>query len=180
MSKVLAKRYAKALVESIKEKGEDFEKALEELKLIKEFLQKNPKLYRFLRQPVIPRDDKVQMGKAFLDDLKISERIRNFLLLLIEKERIPLLDAIMDESRYIMDEVLGQVRGKVKSARPLTEEEIKDLRKSFEEVIGKKVVLEVEVDPSLIGGVVTLLEGIAFDGSVKGNLEQIKEKLMEG
>lgn len=179
MSRALAKRYAKALVDNLKERGEDFEEVLEELKKARAFLRERPHLCRFLSQPVVPRRERLEMGKALLDDLKLSRRAENFVLILIEKERITLLDAIIEEFRHLADEALGQVRGRVKTARPLMKSELELLSKSFEDVMGKKVVLEVDVDPSIIGGVVTLLEGVAFDGSIRGNLEQIKEKLME-
>ena len=180
MSRALARRYAKALVESLLEHKEDFEDALVQLRKVYDTLKANPKLYRYLSQPVVPRRDRLEMGKLLVEDLGLSPRLRNFVLILVEKERIPLLEAIIEEFRKLADEALGQVRGKVKTARPLTSEDIEALSKSFQDLVGKKVVLEVEEDPSIIGGVVTLLGGVVFDGSIKGNLEQIREKLIEG
>ncbi len=180
MSKALATRYAKALIDSLKEHKEDFERAYEELKKVAQILRDNPRLFRYLSQPVVPRGDRLEMGKALVDDLGLSPRLRNFLLVLIEKGRIPLLNLIVEEFRKLADEALNQVRGIVRTAMPLTHRDLELLSKSFQEVVGKKVVLEVEEDPTIIGGVVTLIRGVVFDGSVKGNLEQIKEKLIEG
>jgi len=180
MSRALAKRYAKALVENLLEHKEDFEEALAQLRGVLETLKANPKLYRYLSQPVVPRKDRLEMGRLLVEDLGLSNRIRNFVLILVEKERIPLLESIVEEFRKLSDEALGQVRGRVRTARPLSSKDIEVLSKSFQDLVGKKVVLEVEEDPSIIGGVVTLLGGVVFDGSIRGNLEQIREKLIEG
>ncbi len=180
MSRALARRYAKALVENLMEHKEDFEDALAQLRRVSDILRANPKLYRYLSQPVVPRRNRLEMGKILVGDLGLSPRIKNFVLVLVEKERVPLLDIIVEEFRKLADEALGQVRGKVRTARPLSSKELEVLSKSFQDLVGKKVVLEVEEDPSIIGGVVTLLGGVVFDGSIKGNLEQIREKLIEG
>jgi F-type H+-transporting ATPase subunit delta len=178
MSKALAKRYAKALVASLKE--EEFEEALEQLKSVGGTLEANPKLYRYLSQMVVPKRDRVELAKILTDDLGFSPKIKNFFLILVEKERIPLLDTIIEEFRRLTDDVLGQVRGKVRAPSPLSNEELDMLSRGFQELTGKRVVLDVEEDPSIIGGVVTLLRGVVFDGSIKGSLEQIREKLIEG
>ncbi len=180
MSRALARRYAKALVENLMEHKEDFEEALDQLKKVLDVLKANPKLYRYLSQPVVPRKDRLEMGRLLVEDLGLSPRIKNFILILVEKERVPLLETVIEEFRKLADEALGQVRGRVRTARPLSSEDIEALSKSFQELVGKKVVLEVEEDPSIIGGVVTLLGGVVFDGSIRGNLEQIREKLIEG
>jgi len=180
MSKALATRYAKALVENLKEHKGDFEEACNELKKVAQTLEADPRLFRYLSQPVVPRRDRLEMGKILVEDLGLSTPLRNFILILIEKERIGFLDMIIEEFRKLADEVLGQVRGRIRTARPLTSQDLARLSRSFRELVGKKVVLEVEEDPSIIGGVVTLLGGVVFDGSIKGNLEQIREKLIEG
>jgi len=180
MSKALATRYAKALLENLKEHKRDFERAYSELKKIAQALEANPLLFRYLSQPVVPRKDRLEMGKVLAEDLGLSTPLRNFILILIEKERIGFLKLIIEEFRRLADEALGQVRGKVRTARPLTSQDLSRLSRSFQELVGRKVVLEVEEDPSIIGGVVTLLGGVVFDGSIRGNLERIKEKLIEG
>jgi F-type H+-transporting ATPase subunit delta len=180
MSKALATRYAKALVENLKEHKGDFEKAYNELKKVVQALGADPRLFRYLSQPVVPRRDRLEMGKVLVEDLGLSPPLRNFVLILIEKERVAFLDMIIEEFRKLVDEVLGQVRGRVRTARPLTSQDLALLSRSFQELVGKKVVLEVEEEPSIIGGVVALVGGVVFDGSVKGNLEQIREKLIEG
>jgi len=180
MSRALARRYAKALVENLMEHKKDFEEALAQLRKFLDVLKANPRLYRYLSQPVVPRRERLEMGRILVEDLGLSPRIRNFVLILVEKERVPLLEIIVEEFRKLADEALGQVRGRVRTARPLSSRDLEALSKGFQDLVGKKVVLEVEEDPSIIGGVVTLLGGVVFDGSIKGNLEQIREKLIEG
>jgi len=180
MSKALATRYAKALLENLKEHKRDFEEACNELKKVTQALEANPRLFRYLSQPVVPRRDRLEVGKILVEDLGLSTPLRNFILILIEKGRIGFLDVIIEEFRKLADEALGQVRGKIRTARPLTSQDLSRLSRSFQELVGRKVVLEVEEDPSIIGGVVTLLGSVVFDGSIRGNLEHIREKLIEG
>lgn len=177
--RILAKRYAKALALLCKDKGYDFEEVYRLLKEFSASLLQDEVFYRYLSSPTTSQRERLEAAKEYVSKLDLPEYLKNFFLLLVEKNRVPVLPLIVSCFREIVDEMLGQVRGVLKVAAPISDKEKKELEEIFAERVGKRVVLEVEEDPALIGGAVAYIGGMVFDGSVKGNLLSIKEKLIE-
>ena len=80
----------------------------------------------------------------------------------------------------LVDNMAGRARVHVTTAHDLPEEKIEELKVALEELVQKKVLMEVKQDPSLIGGVVTKIGGTVYDGSIKTHLENFKELLTKG
>ncbi len=177
--RVVAKRYAKALAVYCKEKGISLDEAYEALRSFTDTLMQDAAFYRFLTTPVTSVKEKIEAAKEYVGSLDLPDYLKNFFLLVVEKGRVPVLPLVVQEFRAIADELLGQVRGVLRVAAPISEEEKEALEAVFSERMGKRVVLELEEDPSIIGGAVAHIGGMVFDGSIKGNLELIKEKLVE-
>jgi F-type H+-transporting ATPase subunit delta len=76
------------------------------------------------------------------------------------------------------DDKLGRVRAIVKSAKPLDIASETEVRKALERRTGKKVLMSIVVDPSLIGGVIAQVAGLELDGSVSSRLYAIKQRLL--
>lgn len=177
--RALAKRYAKALALYCVEKGVNLDEAYSYLLSLDALFKENRKLFEYLVVPIVPLRDKMEAAREFISKIDVPEYIKNFFLLVVEKNRLKFFSLIVEEFRDIADEFMGQVRGKLKVASPISDEELGELRKALTERLNKKVVLEVEEDPSIIGGAVADIKGMVFDGSILGGLKQIKEKLVE-
>ena len=177
--RTVAKRYAKALAMFCKEKGYDYDEVYTKLKELSNALLSDVEFYKLLTVPVVSQREKLEAAKEYISKVDVPDYIKNFFLLLVEKGRLSALPFIVDEFRAIADELMGQVRGVLKVAVEISPEEKAQLESVFSEKLGKKVVLEVEEDPSIIGGAVAHIGGVVFDGSIIGNLEIIKEKLVE-
>jgi len=106
--------------------------------------------------------------------------VTSFVLLLIEKRRLGYFREIVTGYDQLADEVAGRTRARVLSAVPLPESSVRTIQARLESMTRKKVIVTVQSDPSLIGGVVTQIGDLIYDGSVRTQLASITETLMKG
>jgi F-type H+-transporting ATPase subunit delta len=178
-NQVIAKRYSKALFNLAKEAGaiEEYRAELDGfIKLLKDV----PDLENALRNPLYPEGVKQSLFQNVAAQLQLSPIIKSFLNLLVEKKRIQNLPEIADYYGRLIDENSNISRAKVKAAVKLDAAEIDEIASALQKKIGKKIVIEFEQDPSLIGGVFAQIGDFVLDGSVKRQLINFKESLKRG
>ncbi|MFN3921073.1 MAG: ATP synthase F1 subunit delta [Caldimicrobium sp.] len=175
----IALKYAKGLFIAAKElnKVEEFGKELRELMKV---LKENPEVLQVLQNPVYPPDIKMEILQELVRFYKVSSELERFLVLLVERRRIQYIEEIVLMYQTLLDEELGVARGEVISAFALSEEEKKVLEEALKEVLKKEVILEVKVDPEIIGGVKVKIGDYIWDGSLKSQLEKFKEIIIKG
>jgi F-type H+-transporting ATPase subunit delta len=114
---------------------------------------------------------------------KIAERlgasrvVRNFLFVLIDHRRVPMLSEIIEAFITRLDERLGFARAEVRAARQIDDSQRAALVAQLERLTGKQVRLQFTVDESLIGGVVARVGSTVYDGSVRGRLETLGRRM---
>ncbi len=172
---LLAKRYAKGLLEAGKE-----ENVLEEIyngiKLIAEKLTSD--VINFLSAPPVPLNEKFEIINTFAQNLNLHKFLTRTLLILAEKGRAKLIPQICSSFvEYYMEEK-GYIPVEVKVARELKEEEINLIRKGMEEFTKKNVFLNISIDPEIIGGVIIKIGDMVIDNSILRRLEDIKFSLL--
>jgi F-type H+-transporting ATPase subunit delta len=175
----IARRYAKALVQ-LGAESNSVEEYNAELTRINDTLDSNRNLLALFGNPAYGADAKREILRDVAAKLAISPMIGNFLLLLLDRNRITCLPQIAASYAKLADELSGVVRPVVTSGMPLADQQIADIKGALEKSTGKKVALTVQVDPSLIGGVVTKIGDRVFDGSVKTQLDRIQDILQKG
>ena len=174
----LAHKYAAAIFEIAQE-----EKKLDaygrELEKVKRELFSVSGVREYFADPRIePEAKKKLVQKAFKGEL--SAVVYNFLMLLVDKRRIALLDVIEDEFRSMAYKAQGIVIADVTTAMGIGDGQQKELRMKLAEVTGRKVRLRLHEDKSLIGGIVVKIGDRRIDGSVKGRLAALTRDLMRG
>ena len=179
MKEIVAKRYAKALVR-IGQEDEQYEQYGRELLSFGEVLEASVELQAVMENPIYDKEQKKALFHALNAGLKLSPVLTHFILLLIDKRRLGYFMEIMTCYDRLADEVAGRVRARVASAVPLPEPAIQAIRKRLESMTGKTVIVTVQEDPGLIGGVVTQIGDIIYDGSIRTQLAGITETLMKG
>ena len=176
---VIAKRYSRALFNLAAE-----EKAIEqygaELDGFITVLKELPDLGNALRNPLYPKATKKTLFQSVASSLEFSPVMKSFLNLLIEKGRIQNLPDIGDYYHRLIDEYSNIARAKVKAAVELNEKDLGDIAATLEKKVGKKIVVEFERDPSLLGGVFAQIGDFVLDGSVRRQLLNFKESLKRG
>lgn len=118
----------------------------------------------------------VQVAKG----LQLSPLSIHFLSLLLERDRLTFLPSIVSRYHRLLDEAKGRVEAQVVAIGRLEEVMLEGLRQVLQRISGKKVVLHQETDPGLIGGALIQLEGKIYDGSVRTQLERMRECVGRG
>ena len=174
---VAATRYARALMDVLYPEKADA--GLEQLQRFVSLLNDQPDARRFLENPTIPGERRKALVKEVRAALGFDQRVGNFIAILIDKNRLPLLDKIIDAYQKQLDDRLGIARAVVTAAHPLDPLQQKELELKLEALTGKQVRMEMAVDRSLIGGVVAQVGSTIYDGSVRTQLEALRSRLME-
>ncbi len=178
ISQSIAKRYAKGLF-GVGEKNGKYREYLADLDRILAFLDKEERLKRILVFPVV----EVQKRKELLSDvmkiLDVPAPLANIFTMLIEKNRMNYIHLIRDQYLDLVDEKEGRVKGTVFSAFPLENDTKKRIEAELSAKLSRDVVLSAREDKSLIGGVKVLIGGTIIDGSIKHQLETLKENILK-
>jgi len=175
----IARRYAKALLLIGKEDGgaEDYRA---ELSSISNLINQNQPLRQAITNPLHDADARKRVLETLIDRLGLSRVMQSFLLLLFDKGRIGFIDSIDEFYQKLADELKGVARATVTSATRLSADAVEKIREGLSRRTGKKIILEINQDPSLIGGVVTRIGDLVLDGSIKTQLLGMRESLKRG
>ena len=179
INQILAKRYAKALLTLGREDG-NYEKYGEELDQFVTFWEGTPEFADAASNPLYAKDNRKTICSAVVDKMGLSQVFKSLLDLMLEKNRLSIIPDVRSFYQKLLDEMANISRAEVASATPLSEEAVEAIRGSLEKATGSSVVIETEVDPELIGGVVARVGDFVLDGSVRTQLASIKETLMKG
>lgn len=175
----LARRYAKALFDLGRELGST-EQLLQELDGFVSVATENPELGQILFTPIHPREDRKRVITAVGTKMQLSKEVRAFLAILVGENRTSLLVSIRDALREMVDQAAGRLEARVTSARPLDDAQQEELRAALSRRVGAEVSLSMQVDPTLIGGVVARVGDLLLDGSVRTQLANVASSLRRG
>ena len=175
----VASRYARALIESLSaENTAGPDAGLEQLGQIRQLLETEPDARKLLVNPVIPPDRRDRFVDEMNRALGLDSRVGKLLKLLVERRRLEILDDLIESYRKMLDDRNGIVRAIVTSAGPLSEAQQQEVIGKLEKSLGQRVVMEVEEDSSLIGGLVVRIGSTVYDGSLLQHLAGFKESLL--
>ena len=155
-------------------------RTLQELHGIEALLKESDQLRRVLENPSIPGDRKRAVLDAITVRLGTTRQVRNFIAVLTDHRRLPLFSEILKQLEQELNDRQGFAEAQVSSARQLSDPEKQKLEAEIAKMTGKKVRARYEQDASLLGGAVVQVGSTIYDGSVKGQLEKIREQLVEG
>jgi F-type H+-transporting ATPase subunit delta len=174
---VAANRYARALIEALY--PEKAEAGAEQIQSFAAVLKDHPEGRILLQNPAMGGDRRQRLMKEISSALGLDRRVSNFVNILIDRNRLPLLDEIIAEYQRLLDQRMGIVRARVTTAQTLEAGQHRELAARLAEVTGKQVRMEVAVDPALIGGVIAQVGSTIYDGSVRQQLQAFKSRLVE-
>lgn len=171
-----ARRYANALFQLAEEAGRVTE-VRGELEALARVLGDHRELADVLLRPLHPVAQRRAVLGAVADRLGASALFKSFLSFLIDRRRLLQLDAIGAEYGRLADEGAGLTRATVRAATELTDEQLERLRRALSARVGREIVLAVEVDAGLLGGLVAQVGDVVYDGSLRTQLRQLRESL---
>ena len=176
---VIARRYAKALLLIGKDDGQA-ESYREELGNIAGLVTGEKELEQAITNPLYNVADRRKVLYTIIDKTSLSDMMKAFLLLVFDKGRIGFLSNINGFYKKLADELKGIARASLVSATELSSETIDKIRSTMSEMTGKDVILGVEQDPSLIGGVISRIGDLVLDGSIRTQLLNMRESIKRG
>ena len=173
---ILARRYAKALFSLGKEKDslEDYNEALA---AIAELYEESPEVGESLTNPLYPLEARQKIMAKIAELVKADKILATFLNLVVEKHRSGALPDIAHEMQVMVDKDQNISHGEVISAIELDSSLQEKIQATLEKITGNKVMLEAKVDPSIIGGIIAKVGDLVFDGSIKTQLNGLKESI---
>ncbi len=175
----VSRRYAKALILIGQEDGRA-EQYNAELESVVGLFNSQKDFETALTNPLYNKNDRKRVLQAVLAATDLSAIMKSFLTLLFDKGRIGFLREIASYYKDLADELKGVVKASIVSAAALSSDAVAKIKEALSKKVGKNIVLKVEQDPSLIGGVVTKIGDLVLDGSVKTQLMNLRETLKKG
>jgi F-type H+-transporting ATPase subunit delta len=173
---VVAERYAAALADVAAER-KNSEEVKRELEAFVEAFFSIPDLRNALESPALNAELKRKIIAEIAAKMGIHSEVRNFIYLVVDHRRTEMLPEIQEAFREELNERLGIVEAEVTSVRELSAGEKKELTSVLEKRTGKKVEARFQEDGALLGGAVVRLGSTIYDGSVRDQLNRLREKL---
>jgi F-type H+-transporting ATPase subunit delta len=171
----LSRRYTKALFELAKENGQEEAIAGE----IEQFLRiySDSRLQTVLNNPAFELDSRRKILVQVARSLQLTPVSVHFLSILLERDRLTYLPSIVAVFRHMLNEAKNRIEAKVVASTPLEPAMLDRLISALHRISGKEIVLHEEADPAVIGGLILEVEGKIYDGSVRTQLENMKQRI---
>ena len=174
---VIARRYAKALI-NLAEK--DLENTGKSLTALADAYSNSTELSEVLSDTKVSSLIKQDVLKNILKKIKVSNLVDTFSRYLLAKRRIVLLPNIERAFNLLLQEKLGRIEAGITVAQEIPEVTVGKLEKAISRYSGKEVSVNITIDPAIIGGIVTRIGSVVIDGSIHTQLNQIRQSIIRG
>jgi F-type H+-transporting ATPase subunit delta len=168
-----ARRYARAAFE-IAEKDGNIKSWIADLQAASDVIEE-PSMVRFFRDPKVGREEQLAALRRL--EGKITPHVLNLLRMLAVRHRLYLLPAILRELASLEREAEGIVEADVTVARAISDQEKNEIAGRLQEMTGKRVELEIHMDPRILGGVIVRIGDRLIDASIRGRLERLRQEM---
>jgi F-type H+-transporting ATPase subunit delta len=176
-SRSSARRYAEAAFEIASADG-TLDEWLRDLKTAAHAAGQ-PAVERLLGNPAVAVSARLKVADDAFGS-RISDKALNLVRLLIRRGRVELLPQVARRYEELYERQKGIVRATITSAAPLDDAELREIRSRLSQITGGTLRTDVNVDPSLLGGVIVRIGDRMIDGSVRGRLERLRNRIAAG
>jgi len=173
---VVADIYAEALLASAERQNQADELA-EEFAELMEYVRRDETFVRFLESAVVDEDHRRESLRRIFGRERLSQLLRNLLLVLNDRGRLPLLSAIYQSYRRQLDVLRGRQEVHVTTAVPLTAEQRRQVQQTVSRTIEREAILIERVEPGLLGGLVLEMANRRMDASIRHRLDELAEHI---
>jgi F-type H+-transporting ATPase subunit delta len=179
VSRNVARRYAKGLLDAAIDAGEsvDAQQLSEQLSALSQVVDSHDGLQVVLINPAIGWENKAAILADIAERLQMNNLLRSFLRLLAEKERLDHLQLIAEVFSDLVDEHRGVVTAEVATPIELESQQAAAVQQRLADALGHEVRLKTRTEPELLGGLVTRIGDVVYDGSLRSHLERIRRRL---
>lgn len=173
----IARRYAMAVFD-LARRNSTIERTLEDVKAIAQLFS-NRRLAYLLREPKIPTQRKEKAIRQALAD-KVLPTSLNLALLVVQRQLVDYMPTIAKELEQLVLDYNNQAIAQVTTAAPMDEQQRALVQKALERMVGKSIIMQTRVDPSILGGVIARVGDEVIDGSVRYRLSALQRRLLDG
>jgi F-type H+-transporting ATPase subunit delta len=175
-SRASASRYARALLDVVSTDGNP-EQVDQQLTSFAELVVRSPDLQKALANPAVPVVAKRAIVENLLSRLKVAPPLAKLLLLIADRDRLAIVGDLAVAYHERLMELRQIVHAEVITAAPIPAERVAQFETRLAVATGRRVTMTARVDPSLIGGAVTRVGSVVYDGSIATQLTKIRERL---
>lgn len=175
----MARRYAEALADVAIDRNQ-VEQIDGELRVFAEMMKSSRELHDTFASPIVSQSDKLKVLEALIARAGTGEMTANLLRTMLSHYRLHHAAEVYEQFMREMNERRGLIIAEVTTAAEVGGSEQAKLEKTLEQMTGKRVEFKFKTDASLIGGLVTRIGSVVYDGSVRTQLQEIKERLKQG
>jgi len=172
----ITRRYAQALADVATERNQIEQIGLD-LEAFVRIMESSAELRSLFASPIISQGDKASVLNALIERVKPGQLTANLLRAMLGNGRLHHLPEVYEQFRREINDRKGLIVAEVTSATRMDESEQQKLAGTLSRLTGKQIQFKLNVDPSLIGGAVTRIGSIVYDGSVRTQLREIKQRL---
>jgi F-type H+-transporting ATPase subunit delta len=169
----LAERYATALFD-LAEERRALDAAAADLRQLRAMLAESPDLVRLVRSPILSRADQAKAVAAVAERAGLSPLVRDFLGVVARNRRLFALPPMIEAYLARLAGRRGEVAAEVTAARPLTDAQLAALDEQLRRSVGRRVTVDVRIDPALIGGLVVKVGSRMVDSSIRSKLRRLQ------
>lgn len=174
----LAVRYARALLSALPD-PEHAAAADTFLAGMREGMQTSPDLRRFLLDPAIPKNRRREVLRELAQARNLPLEVGNFLATVVDHNRAAALPTIAEVFHEERETRLGIVPAEISTATPMPDDQRQRAQSALERLTGRKITLTCRVDPDLLGGAVTRIGSKIYDGSLRTQLTQLRNRMAQ-
>jgi F-type H+-transporting ATPase subunit delta len=175
---VIALRYAHAFASVAESQKLDGAAAQKQLQDFLATFEGSHELREVLMNPAIAGDQKLRILNAIAAKIGMLPQVRNFVAVIMDHRRLDLLGEILNEYHVIADADAGFAEAEITSARPLDAGDRASLEDQVAKLVGSRIRATYKEDSSLLGGAVVRVGSTVYDGSIRAQLQQLKQRLV--
>ena len=176
ISSAVFARYARALVDVAMEK-QDEPRVTQDLQTYREIFLTVPDLLDVFHSPAVARDAKQRLLNELIAHYPVGQTTANFLRVVLEHNRFRYFHEMFDYYMRAVNARKGVVAAQVTAPAELSDRELAGLREALASAVGGVVTLSVRTDPSLLGGLVVQIGSTVYDGSIRRQLAEMRQRL---
>ena len=175
---VVALRYAHAFAEVVESQKLDVAAAQQQLEDFRGTFKASRELREVLMNPAIAGEQKLKVLDAIAAKIGMFPQVRNFIAVIMDRQRLSEIDEILDEYHVVADADAGFAEAEITSARTLDNGDRAQLEEKVSKLVGSRIRVTYKEDPTLLGGAVVRVGSTVYDGSIRAQLQQLKQKLV--
>ena len=170
---LVAQRYSHAIFSSLDDK--EINSILTDIEIMSNSISTEPKLVNAVNSLLFPLNKRMEIALDMTQKLKNTELWKNLFSILIKKHRFNIVsDILQDLENKILDKK-NQVKIELTIAHDLSEDVLDSISGTLKDILGKDVILNVIINPEILGGFVATTDSLLIDGSIKNNLVKLLE-----